>query len=162
MIKTKITLASDEGAAMVGCADMLADDPAIELVASLTDLTGHGAWLALTRSEVLLIDEALVLRDGFEPLNMLLSSYPEVHCLLFLRETSKNKALWALMHGVRGVLTIGEIRPLLIRAIAKVMAGEIWAPRHLMQPIRQDLRQIDDGSYIYRQPEKIKEWVKWH
>ena len=158
----KITLASDEGAAIVGCADMLDDAPTIELVASLTDLTSRGAWLALARSEVLLIDEALVLRDGFEPLNMLLSSYPEVHCLLVLGDTCKHKTMWALMQGVRGVLTIGEIQPLLLKAIAKVMAGEIWAPRHLMHPIRQGLRQIDDGSYIYQQPDRIKEWVKWH
>jgi DNA-binding NarL/FixJ family response regulator len=162
MKKIKITLASDEGGAMAGCAEILDDDPAIERVASLTDLTGHGTWLALACSQVLLIDEALVLRDGFEPVNMLLSSYPEVHCLLVLNSPSRDKAMLALMQGVRGVLTIGEIQPLLIKAIAKLMAGEIWAPRHLMQPIREDLRQIDDGSYIYRQPEKIKELVKWH
>lgn len=162
MEKIRITLASDEGAAMVGCADMLDDEPSTELVASLTDVTGHGAWLALAQSDVLLIDEALVLRDGFEPLHMLLSSYPDVHCLLVLTSPCENKTLWALVQGVRGVLTIGEIQPLLFKALTKVMAGEIWAPRYLMQPIRQGLRQIDDGSHVYRHPKKIKEWVKWH
>jgi DNA-binding NarL/FixJ family response regulator len=141
---------------------MLEDEPAIELVASLSDLTGQSAWLAMARSEVLLIDETLILRDGFEPLNMLLSAYPDVHCLVLLKNPCENKTVWALMQGVRGILTIGEIQPLLLRAIAQVMAGEIWAPRHLMQPIRQELRQIEDGSYIYRRPESIKEWVKWH
>ena len=148
MKKITITLASDQGVAMGHCNDLLAENPAIDLVGSLNDLTGHGAWLALARSEVLLIDESLILRDGFEPLNMLLSSYPEVHCLLILENPSHNKTMWAIMQGVRGVLTIEEIRPQLVKAISGIMAGEIWAPRHLKQPIRQDLRQVDDGSYV--------------
>lgn len=147
---------------MVGYEDILEDEPSIELVASLSDLRGHGAWLALARSDVLLIDEALVLRDGFEPLNMLLSSYPEVHCLLILNSPCVDKTRWAVMQGVRGVLTIEEIRPLLFKALTKLMAGEIWAPRHLMQMNRQESGQIDDASPAYRQPQRIKEWVKWH
>lgn len=162
MKKIKITLASDDGPAMAHCSELLVDHSAVDLVASPTDLTGHTAWCALARSEVLLVDESLILRDGFEPLNMLLSSYPEIKCLLVLESPSKHKILWAIMQGVRGVLTIGEIRPLLIKAITGIMAGEVWAPRHLMQPIRQDLLQVDDGSFIYRHPERIKEWVKWH
>lgn len=162
MEKIKITYASDESTALVEYADMLDDEPSIELVASLTDLRGHGAWLALARSDVLLIDEALVLRDGFEPLNMLLSSYPEVHCLLVLNSRCEHKMRWAVMQGVRGVLTIEEIRPLLFKALTKLMAGEIWAPRDLMQATWQGPGQIDDGSPVYRQPQKIREWVKWH
>jgi DNA-binding NarL/FixJ family response regulator len=162
MEKIKITFASDEGAAMVGYDDILEDEPSIELVASLSDLKGQGAWLALARSDVLLIDEALVLRDGFEPLNMLLSSYPEVHCLLILNSPCEHKTRWAVLQGVRGVLTIEEIRPLLFKALTKLMAGEIWAPRQLMQGTRQGTGQVDDGSSAYRQPQRIKEWVKWH
>jgi DNA-binding NarL/FixJ family response regulator len=162
MRKIKITLASDDGVATAACSELLDRHAAIEVVASLDDLTGHGAWLAMAQSDVLLIDESLLSRGGFEPLNMLLSTYPEVHCLLILESTCENKALWALMQGVRGVLTIREIRPLLIRAITEIVAGEIWAPRTLMQPIRRDLREVDDGSYAYCHPERIKEWVKWH
>ena len=162
MEKIKITFASDEGAAMVGYEDILDDEPSIEMVASLSDLRGQGAWLALAQSDVLLIDEALVLRDGFEPLNMLLSSYPEVHCLLILNSPCENKARWAVMQGVRGILTIEEIRPLLFKALTKLMAGEIWAPRHLMHASRQGSGQIDDGSCVYRPPQRIREWVKWH
>jgi DNA-binding NarL/FixJ family response regulator len=141
---------------------MLEVEPAIELVASLSDLTGQSAWQAMARSELLLIDENLILRDGFEPLNMLLTAYPDVHCLMLLKNPSENKTVWALMQGVRGILSTGDIQPLLFKAISRVMAGEIWAPRHLMQPIRQDLRHVDDGSYTYRRPESVKEWVKWH
>ena len=162
MKKIKITLALDQGVAMARCNDLLASHPAIDPVHFLDDLTGHAAWLALARSDILLIDESLILRDGFEPLNMLLSSYPDIRCLLILNHASNSKAVWAITQGVRGVLTIDEIQQHLVRAITGIMAGEVWAPRHLMQPIRQDLRQVGDGSYVYRQPERIKEWVKWH
>jgi len=162
MKKIKITLASDESPALLECADLLEASPDFELIASLTDLTGQGAWLALARSNVLVIDEALVLRDGFEPLNMLLTSYPEVRCLLLLKNYQKNKMIWTLMQGVRGVLTVDEIRPLIRKAIRQIMAGEIWMPRHLMQPIREGLQQDGDGSYFFTKPTAIKEWVKWH
>ena len=162
MRKIKITLALENGHDGETCHDILESCPQLEVVASLTDLTGHAAWLALGRSHLLLADEALLLRDGFEPLNMLLSSYPEVHSLLILRNFSHDKMIWALMQGVRGVLTIQEIRPLLVKALLRVMAGEIWTPRHLMQPIRRDLQQADDGSHVYRRPDTISEWVKWH
>ena len=162
MKKIKITLALEEGAAMAHCDDLLASHPAIDLLHSLDNLTGHAAWVALARSDLLLIDESLILRDGFEPLNMLLSSYPDVRCLLILKRASNSKAMWAITQGVRGILTLEELRQQLVRAITGIMAGEVWAPRHLMLPIRQDLRRVDDGSYVYRQPERIKEWVKWH
>ena len=162
MDKIKITFASDEDAALVGYEDILDDEPSIELVASLSDLKGHAAWLALARSDVLLIDEALVLRDGFEPLNMLLSSYPEVHCLLVLNSHCEHKMRWAVMQGVRGVLTIEEIQPLLFKVLTKLMAGEIWAPRDLMQPNPQGAGKLGDGPGAYRQPQRISEWVKWH
>ncbi|MEN8108533.1 MAG: hypothetical protein ABFS22_11075 [Pseudomonadota bacterium] len=162
MKKITITLASDESPALLDCADLLEASLDFELVALLTDLTVQGAWQALARSSVLVIDEALVLRDGFEPLNMLLASYPEVRCLLLLKNYQKNKMIWTLMQGVRGVLTVDEIRPQLHKAIRQIMAGEIWMPRHLMQPIREGLQQDGDGSYFFIKPTSIKEWVKWH
>ena len=80
---------------------------------------------------------------------------PDPHVIRWVRSEPEGRLYLS-------VLTIGEIRPLLIKAITGIMAGEVWAPRHLMQPIRQDLLQVDDGSFIYRHPERIKEWVKWH
>lgn len=158
-----VTLASGERPAFLRCAGQLEENPGIDLIARLSGLTQQGTWLALSRSDVLIIDEALLRREGFEAVRSMLVSFPALNCLIVMDENDEDKMVWAVLQGIRGVLVQDSLTAMLEKAIHKIVAGEIWMPREFVQPFRDGLLTEGlTGAHLRNRTAVIKGWAKWH
>lgn len=157
MNKITVTYVSSRDVARQHCADLVMQNPEIDLVAIPDGLFQRGAWLAFSRSDVVVIDEDVIRREGFAAVRLLQEAYSEINILIILDNTDQQTIAWTLMQGVRGVLPHTEIDALLGKAIRRVQAGEIWAPRSLLESFRQS---GDNSSFRDMAPQPT--WDRWH
>ena len=119
-----------------GCADLLYSYSEVNLIARPTSLVGTAATMALTKSDVLIVDESLLARDGLQALQSAHSKFATLNILLVYEKTIKNNIMEYLTVGVRGLLERKSCISLLRRAIPALYAGEVWMPRGLVQSLR--------------------------
>lgn len=160
MKKINLTFVSSRDAVLEECADLMVENPDIDLIAMPSGLTQPGAWLALSGSDVVIIEEAVIRQEGFETVRMLLECYPEVKCLVIMESDHKPRMIWAVTQGIHGVMDQGNSAWLLGKAIRCLHAGEIWLSRGLFKPIRNELlaEQGQPGNPFVA----VNDWVRWH
>ena len=130
-----------------GCADLLEGCPGISVVARQSGLSEAGTWIALDQSEVLLLDETVLVQEGIEAVRMLRDSYPHIKILLALDNDSENNTLAAISWGIHGVIERSSISLMLSKAIAAVYSGEAWLPRGLVPPLRNKLEFLEKEAF---------------
>jgi DNA-binding NarL/FixJ family response regulator len=156
-----VTFVSGRDAARLDCAELAADNPDIDVIAIPSGLTQQGAWLALAMTDVVVIEEDVIRQEGFEAVRMLLAGYPQLRCLIVMNIYNKNKMIWTITQGVRGVMLHDEADLLLAKAIRHVDQGEIWLPRALMELFRGRLAMGDEEHTQYKTV-AIADWRRWH
>jgi DNA-binding NarL/FixJ family response regulator len=129
-----------------GCADLLESCPEINIVACPAGLHTTQLRLALGRSDVLLLDDAVIDRDGFEAVCALHASHPLIRTLLISENISDNRTMAALSLGVQGVMERSKMTSWLRKAIAVLYSGEAWVSRGLVQSLHYQ------SKYIYGSP----------
>jgi len=141
MKKINITVicAGDEG--YPGCVDLLATYPEINIVARPTGLNEAGTRGALARSDVLLLDEAVLDEDGHHAVRAIHDSYPLLRSLLILEDESQQEMMAVLSLGILGVIRRDSITSQLCKAVSAICAGEAWLPRKMVRPLRRQLGQ---------------------
>jgi DNA-binding NarL/FixJ family response regulator len=132
-----VTFISSQNTARLECASVVKHNPDIDLVAVTSSPNQRGIWTALSRSDVVVIDDENVRHDGDESLVMLLACNPGVRFLVIMESFDENRILRAITQGVRGVIFRGELRQLLVKAIRQVHEGEVWMPRNLLNSFRE-------------------------
>jgi len=145
MKKINVTFICAETESYPGCADLLYSYPEVNVVALPTSLSGPAVWKALARTDVLVVDESVVLRDGLEAVRLVHTCYSGLNILLVCKKTIKNRMMGYLSIGIRGLLERDSLVSLLRRAIPALYAGEVWMPRGLVQSLRNQ-STIDSGS----------------
>jgi DNA-binding NarL/FixJ family response regulator len=136
MKKINVTLICAEAEEYPGCADLLYSYPEVNVVGLPTRLAGGVAGRALAQSDVLVIDESVVMRDGLENVRSVHTSFPRLNILLVYEKQQKNMDMEYLSIGIRGLLERRLRISLLRRAIPALYAGEVWMPRGLVQTLR--------------------------
>ena len=91
MKKINITVICVGDEAYPGCIDLLEDCPSINIVARPAGLTEAGAWVALGRSDVLLLDEALLEREGHDAVRAVHDSFPSLSSLIILENGTQQE-----------------------------------------------------------------------
>ena len=162
MKNINITYVSFRDAALEECADLMVENPDIVLIAIPSGLTQQGAWLALSGSDVVIIEEAVIRQEGFETVSMLLESYPDLKCLVIMEKENEPGMIWAVMQGIHGVMARGNRAWLLGKAIRQLHAGEIWMSRGLLTPLRKELLMQQGRGHPGNHSVAIDEWVRWH
>ncbi|MDH3901337.1 MAG: hypothetical protein OEU51_09870 [Gammaproteobacteria bacterium] len=157
MKKITVTYVSSRDVTRQHCADLVMQNPEIDLVAIPDGLSQRGAWQAFSRSDVVVIDEDVIRREGFAAVRLLQEAYSEINILITLDDTDKQTIAWILMQGVRGVMLHAEIDSQLGKAIRRIQAGEIWAPRSLLESLRHP---AENSSFADMVPQT--EWTRWH
>jgi DNA-binding NarL/FixJ family response regulator len=122
--------------ARLECARLLEQCPDIELVAITSGSDQREVWMALSLSDVAVIDEEIMRHQGGETLVMLLAGNPGVKFLVIMENFNEDRMLWAITQGVRGVILRRELSQLLGKAITQVHQGEVWMPRNLLNSFR--------------------------
>lgn len=134
----------------------------IHVMAMSADLSGQATWMAMAHSDVVIVDEAVIEEEGYAALEMLLESYTGVKCLVVMRGFHRDRMVWVILRGVRGVMCADEVRRLLTRAIRQLYAGEVWVPRGLVGPIRYAFLSDPARAQVRLRFDKPGEWHKYH
>lgn len=124
-----------------GCVDLLEDCPSINVIARPTGLSEAGAWVALGRSDVLLLDEALLKREGYDAVRDIHASFPSLKSLMIVENETRQEMVTILSLGVLGVIARASTTSMLCKAIAAIFTGEAWLSRGMAQPLRKRLGQ---------------------
>lgn len=141
MKKINITVICIGDESYPGCIDLLTECPAINIVARPTGLDESGAWVALGRSDVLLLDEATLEQEGQQAVRAIHDSYPLLKSLLVVEQHTQQEMLTVLSLGILGVISRESITRQLCKAISTIGAGEAWMSRGMVQPLRRQLEQ---------------------
>ncbi len=91
MKKINITVICVGDESYPGSVDLLTECPAINIVARPTGLDEAGAWVALGRSDVLLLDEAMLEQEGQQAVRAIHDSYPLLKSLLVVEQQTQQK-----------------------------------------------------------------------
>lgn len=134
----------------------------IHVMAMPADLSGQETWQAIAHSDVLIVDEAIIEKEGYAVLEMLLENYPGVRCLVVMNDFHQDKVVRAILRGVRGVMSAVELRRLLVKAVRQLYAGEVWVPRGCLDLVRQNLQSYSGCAQAGRWLEKPGELHKYH
>ena len=139
IINLTVICAGDE--TYPGCIDLLEDCPSINVIARPGGLSEAGTWVALGRSDVLLIDETLLEREGYDAVRDIHASFPSLKSLMIIENGSQQEMVTVLSLGVLGVITRDSTTSMLCKAISTIFAGEAWLSRGMVQPLRKHLGQ---------------------
>jgi len=141
MNKISVTFVSSRDGARQHCADLVMQNPDIDLIAIPSGLSQQGAWQAIARTDVVVIDESVVEQEGFTAVRMMLDSYPGINSLIVMDNASRDAMTWTLLQGVRGVMMQDDIDAFLAKAIRRINAGEVWMSRTLVERLRDPAHQ---------------------
>jgi DNA-binding NarL/FixJ family response regulator len=144
MKKINVTVVCLGSPGYPGCAELLADCPEVNLVAQPTGLNEAGIWVALGRSDVLVLDEAVMEQAGHQAIRSLHEYYPSIRSLMVVDGEHEYKTLAAVSLGVQGVIGRASTVSMLRKAIIALYSGEAWLSRGLAQPLRNQLNQDNE------------------
>jgi len=144
MKKINVTCACALAEEYPGCADLLYSYSEVNLIARPTSLVGTATAMALAQSDVLVVDESLLARDGLQTVQSVHTRYTRLNILLVYNKYNKNSLLEYLTIGVRGLIERKSCVSLLRRAIPALCSGEVWMPRGLVQSLKK--QSIIHGS----------------
>jgi DNA-binding NarL/FixJ family response regulator len=157
-----ITYLSSRKTARVECDRLVVQNPDIELVALTSGVDPQDVWLALSRSDIAVIDEEIMqYDDGGETLGLMLAGNPGVKFLVVMKKFNEDRMLWAITQGVRGVILRRELMKLLGKAIRRVHQGEVWMPRDLLNSFR-DVINREESCLVGRTSAAIDPRLKLH
>jgi len=153
MKKINVTYVSVEAEEYPGCADLLYSYCEVNVVALPTSLVGAATAKALGRSDVLLVDEAVLFQDGLQTVHAVHARFPQLNILVVYKNNINNNIIEYLSLGIRGLLEHRSRISLLRRAIPALYAGEIWMPRGLVQSLRnQSNNNVGSSSWAFVTP----------
>ena len=153
---------SSRKTARLECDRLVEQNPDIELVALASGVDQRNIWLALSRSDIAVIDEeSMQYDDGGETLGVLLAGNPGVKFLAIMKNFNEDRMLWAIARGVRGVILQRELQQLLGKAIRRVHQGEVWMPRYLLASFRDALYR-EEPVLVGRESAATNQWLKLH
>jgi DNA-binding NarL/FixJ family response regulator len=145
MKKINVTCICAEAEEYPGCADLLYSYCEVNVVALQTSLVGAETAKALAQSDVLLLDESVLLREGLQSVRNLHICFPQLTILLLYKKYIKYNAMEYISSGIRGLLEYKSRISLLRRAIPALYAGEVWMPRGMVKSLRNQ-SNINSGS----------------
>ena len=119
----KVFLVDDHEVVRRGLADLLASDPELEIIGEAGSVSEAMARIPALQPDVAVLDVRLPDGNGIELCRDLLSSLPELRCLMLTSFTSDEAMLEAILAGASGYV-VKDIKGMeLARAIKEVGAG---------------------------------------
>jgi DNA-binding NarL/FixJ family response regulator len=153
MKKINVTCIRVEAEEYPGCADLLHSYSEVNVIALPTSLVGAASTQALVQSDVLLLDESVLCRDGAQSVRSVHTRFPRLNILMVYKKSINNSMLYYLSIGIRGLLEHDSRISQLRRAIPALYAGEIWMPRDLVQSLRnQSINKGGSSSWEFVPP----------
>ena len=151
-MKIKVTIMCGETEELPRCSDLLDSCPEILILAQQGGLNEAGIWLALERSDILILDETVLAQQGAAAIRDLQTGRPPIRSLLIMNNDNKNNILSALSLGISGVITRESLPYALSRALAAIYSGDAWVSRGLAEPLMDELIYMERQAHRARYP----------
>ncbi|SHE25810.1 luxr bacterial regulatory protein hth signature [Actinomyces glycerinitolerans] len=137
----RVLLAEDNALVREGYADMLSDQPGIELVAAVEDGFAALRVLDLHRVDVALVDVEMPRMDGVEAAREIAARHPGVVVVMLTAFEDKARLAEALGAGAQGFLTKDMDIEQIIAAVRDAVAGKTVLGPEPLEVAAQSLRQ---------------------
>lgn len=141
----RIMIADDHPVFRRGLRAILAAEPDMEIAGEAHDGEQAVRMARELKPDVLLLDLAMPLRGGIDVLDELAGEPVRIPTLLLTAYIEKWQTVEALRLGAAGVVLKDTATEMLVKAIRKVAAGELWVGRGDVADILASLRQPPAG-----------------
>jgi two-component system, NarL family, nitrate/nitrite response regulator NarL len=150
----RVLIVDDHAMVRAGLRMLIQQEPGRRVVGEANDLATSRALAANVHPDVILLDLDLNGDNGLDLLPVLLagSNRPRVLVLTASRDSSAHRE--AMRRGASGVLVKDKAGDVLIKAIQKVRAGEVWLDRVTLGEVLSDLGKGPEAQG--RDPEQLK------
>ena len=108
--------------------DLLDTCPGGNIVAMPSSIHAPGTWLALGRSDILLLDEAVIACDGAAAVRTIHACYPALRTLLLVDHDHDDRVQAAFSLGVHGVMLRTTVLARLWQAITMLYESSTMTP----------------------------------
>jgi DNA-binding NarL/FixJ family response regulator len=151
----RIVIIDDHVMVRVGLRMLIEQDPHLRVVGEASGLTEAVPLTSTTQPDVILLDLDLAGKNGLDILSDLLIAAPQAQVLVLtgVRDPAVHRD--AVRRGALGVVQKEHAADILIKAIHKVYAGEVWLDRAAMAHVLADLRTAPTAQNADPDQEKV-------
>ncbi|MGH9146781.1 MAG: response regulator [Vicinamibacterales bacterium] len=151
----RIVIIDDHVMVRAGLRMLIEQDPALHVVGEASDLSTAVPLAARTQPDVILLDLDMAGQNGLDILPDLqaVAAQSQVLVLTGIRDPAAHRD--AIRRGALGVLNKEHAADILLKAIHKVQAGEVWLDRVAMAHLLADLRSTTTPQYPDPEQEKV-------
>jgi DNA-binding NarL/FixJ family response regulator len=159
----RILLVDDQAIVREGLKLLLESQPGLAVVAEAANCAEAVASARLSQPDVVLLDLDLGESKGHDCLTELLNAAPQTRVLVLTGTPDLDLHHDAIYKGAMGLVRKLEAADVLVKAIRKVFAGEVWLDGALMARLLGDLwrarsgngaGEIHDGMALLTNPER--------
>ena len=136
--RIRILLADDHWFVRAGVRAVLEDMKEVQVVAEATDGQEALHLISELRPDLVLLDVAMPVMDGFEVLQRTVKEFPDVRVIILSVNETEEYANHALGNGARGYLSKTAAHTELDETIKTVMRGDIYLSPHIAKKIFLD------------------------
>ena len=136
--RIRILLADDHWFVRAGVRAVLEDIKEVQVVAEATDGQEALHLISELRPDLVLLDVAMPVMDGFEVLQRTVKEFPDVRVIILSVNETEEYANHALGNGARGYLSKTAAHTELDEAIKIVMRGDVYVSPHIAKKIFLD------------------------
>jgi DNA-binding NarL/FixJ family response regulator len=135
----RILLVEDHPVVRRGIAQLLNDEPDMEVCGEADSVDDALAAVPTTRPDIALVDLSLRDSNGLDLIRALKEQHPAVAALVLSMHAEAGFAEKALRAGAKGYVTKDQADDTIIEAIRKVQAGGLYLQRNLSEEVLQRL-----------------------
>lgn len=162
VVKTiRVLLADDHALVRAGIRVLVEEIEGIEVVAEAGDGQEALRLIRANAPDVVLLDIAMPLLNGFEVLDLAIPEFPDLRVIVLTVHETEEYALYAFRHGARGYLPKTAAIAELALAIKAVAGGETYLSPALSQKtffhrVKKSFGQTASAELTPRQQEVLK------
>jgi len=145
----------DHAIVRAGLRLLIAKNPGIVVVGEAASLTEAVSTAARTQPDIILLDLMMGGEDGLDYLTTLLSASKKSRLIILTGALDPNLHHRAVQLGALGVVLKDKAPEVLIKAIERVDAGEVWLDRKSIATILGEMTNPSKGGTIRSEGEKI-------
>jgi len=149
----KILLVDDHAIIREGLRLLLGNQPRMRIVGEAGNLPNALAAAEREQPDIILLDIDLGAENGLDLLPRLLEVAPNARALILTSATGQETHTRAMRLGAMGLVSKEKVGAVLIKAIEKVMEGEVWFDRSTMGSV---LSEFSRGGGRNADPEAEK------
>ncbi len=152
----RVLLVDDHALVRTGLSILIAQQPSIVVVGEAENGVEALAYAVREQPDVILLDLDLNGESGLDLLPKLLQAVPQGRVIILTGSRETDAHRHAVRSGAMGLVLKSHASDVLVRAIQKVYAGEVWLDRTIMASVLADIAPNRAEQKQQSDPEQAK------